>query len=253
MSSITISLALTLALTSLTGPGNRDQADPPPAPPGRIRIVLLGDSITKGVRAGVRLDETFGALVERDLRHEGVDVEVINLGIGGERTDQALQRLEQVDRQRPAIVAIMYGTNDSYVDRGSDQSRVTPERYRAGLIEMVDRFRSRGIRPILMTEPRWADDAPLNGLDESPNDRLAVYVAQCREVARDRKVPLVDHFEHWTNARSRGQNLTEWTTDGCHPNAAGHRELARGLLRVLRSEIEGGKPKKPSASPIRTP
>src|SRR5690606_8191551 len=35
-------------------------------------------------------------------------------------------------------------------------------------------------------------------------------------------------------AESNGQNLREWTTDGYHPNPAGHRELAARMLPVLR-------------------
>ena len=60
----------------------------------------------------------------------------------------------------------------------------------------------RGIEPVLMTEPRWADDAPVNGLGESPNIRLAPYMEACRTVATKCRVPLVDHFARWTEARS---------------------------------------------------
>ncbi|MFY8056278.1 MAG: SGNH/GDSL hydrolase family protein, partial [Planctomycetaceae bacterium] len=56
-----------------------------PEPP--TRIIVLGDSITKGVRSGVTAEETFGALLQRDLLAAGRTVEVLNQGIGGERTD----------------------------------------------------------------------------------------------------------------------------------------------------------------------
>ena len=48
-------------------------------------------------------------------------------------------------------------------------------------------------------------------------------------------VPLVDHFTRWTEARSKGQRLVEWTTDGCHPTPRGHRELAEALRPALRA------------------
>ena len=65
-----------------------------------VRIVALGDSITKGMRDGVRPDETFASLAERALKADGIDAEVVNLGIGGERTDQALKRLDTVGALR---------------------------------------------------------------------------------------------------------------------------------------------------------
>ena len=89
-----------------------------------------------------------------------MNVRVVNLGVGGERTDQALRRLDAVAEHRPRVVTVMYGTNDSYVDQGKTQSRLTVEDYRANLEAIVAELLLRGIEPILMTEPRWAADAP---------------------------------------------------------------------------------------------
>ena len=51
-------------------------------------------------------------------------------------------------------------------------------------------------------------------------------MAACRVVAKEHTVPLVDHYKHWTDAEAKGTVLREWTTDGCHPNPRGHKELA---------------------------
>lgn len=199
-----------------------------------VRVVVLGDSITKGVRPGVRVDETFARVVEKSLRRDGINVEVMNLGVGGERTDQALKRLASVTERQPQVVTVMYGTNDSYVDKGAKSTRITVEAYRSNLRAIVAELLLHGIEPILMTEPRWADDAPPNGLNENPNTRLEPFMQACRAVALECGVPLVDHFAQWTTARSDGQLLGDWTTDGCHPNPQGHRKLAELLLPALR-------------------
>ena len=89
--------------------------------PGRSHVVALGDSITKGVRAGVGPEETFAAMSERALKAEGIGIEIVNFGIGGERTDQALKRLDAVYKLRPQVVTVMYGTNDSYVNNGAGE------------------------------------------------------------------------------------------------------------------------------------
>ena len=108
-----------------------------------MKIVTLGDSITKGVRSGVKPEETFAARLEAELKAEGIATEVVNVGIGGERTDQALKRLDDVISRRPRVVTVMYGTNDSYVDKGAAQSRLALDVYRANLKRIVDSLRAR--------------------------------------------------------------------------------------------------------------
>ncbi len=234
-----ILLALLAFPTLLTVAGPSRSESP------EVTILLLGDSITKGVRPGVRPEETFGAILERALKAEGIPARVVNLGVGGERTDQALRRLDAVAEHHPWLVTVMYGTNDSYIDPGQRDSRLRLDDYRANLRSLVADLRRRGIEPILMTEPRWAADAPPNGLGENPNVRLTPYMAACRDVASASHIRLVDHFARWTEAESRGQSLRDWTTDGCHPNPRGHRELADAIWPVLLDSLQSP-PRDPS-------
>jgi acyl-CoA thioesterase-1 len=200
----------------------------------KVRIVTLGDSITRGVRAGVKADETFAALLQKDLRERKVQAEVVNVGIGGERTDQALKRLvKDVIALKPAIVVIMYGTNDSYVDKGQTEPRLTAQQYGKNLEALLLELREVNIQPVLMTPPRWGDKAAANGAGENPNVQLEKYVAICREVAKKTKTPLADHYAHWAKHVKKGGDLTDWTTDQCHPNPRGHREIADVLLPVV--------------------
>jgi lysophospholipase L1-like esterase len=196
-------------------------------------VVALGDSITRGVRPGVKADETFAAILDERLAEQKVSAKVLNAGVGGERTDGALARLEkQVLNHKPKVVLVMYGTNDSYVDKGELKSRLSIEKYRENLEKLVDELRKNGAEPILMTEPRWAAGEQ-DGLGEDPNMRLARYLEVCRAVARDKKVRLVDHYQHWLEAEEKGTKLRDWTTDGCHPNPRGHREIADLIVPVL--------------------
>ncbi|NNE92110.1 MAG: hypothetical protein HKN23_10720 [Verrucomicrobiales bacterium] len=184
-------------------------------------VITLGDSITKGARPGVTNEQTFTSILEKEF-----GVRFQNVGIGGERTDQALKRLDKVIALKPRIVTVMYGTNDSYIDQGKTTNRITVEAYRKNLTEIVERLLLAGVEPVLMTEPRWAADAKPNGNGENPNVALQPYIQACREVAKENDVRLVDHHLHWAAAQEKNQNLREWTTDGCHPNAKGHEILA---------------------------
>lgn len=198
-----------------------------------VKIVTLGDSITKAVRPGVESNETFAWMLGTDLRARSIDATAINVGIGGEQAGQALNRLERhVFSQQPTVVTIMYGTNDSYQDKGEPKPRVTKDQYRDNLRQLVRQVRSAGAQPILMTPPRWGKGAK-NGADADPNILLIEYLEGCREVARSEKVPLVDHFQIWTDAEAHGADIAAWTTDLCHPNPEGQRKLADSILPVL--------------------
>ena len=199
-----------------------------------VRLITLGDSITKGARPGVPPMQTFSARLQGGLREAGIPAQVHNVGIGSERTDLALQRIERdVISQRPHLVTVMYGTNDSWVDQGKAESRLSEKQFEANLRELVRRLQAAHIHVVLMTEPRFGEENKKNGLGEDPNLRLARYAELCRAVARDTAVPLVDHFGAWTAEQKGGRMLQAWTTDGCHPNAEGHADLAQRLAGVI--------------------
>lgn len=224
-----------------------------------IRIVALGDSITKGVRGGVTGAQTFEALLQVWLSAHVAPVEVINVGIGGERTDMALLRLDaDVIALKPDYVLVMYGTNDSHIDAGKTDVRLPLQQYEQNLDTIIARLRDAGAKPILMTSipmlhthqhalrPPYAE--------QGPNYKLTEYVAACRQVAAGEDVPLVDNFAAWAEAAFLGADLPALTTDGCHPNPAGHEFLACTIYPVL-ARILGGDPTPPvkPTLPVATP
>lgn len=213
---------------------------------GRVRIVTLGDSITKGVRPGVSDRQTFAALIRSTAESKGKTVEVVNVGIGGERTDQALKRLDRdVLTHSPAIVTVMYGANDSYVDPGKKEPRLSQNQFRKNLDEIVDRLQSRDVKVVLMTEPRWGAAARPNGLGEHPNLRLEGFMEEVRSCAQAKGTALVDHFSIWTEREKGGLDLGTITTDQLHPNPEGHRILADSIWPVLEPIIQEAVSSKP--------
>src|SRR5687767_3662875 len=104
-------VALATAFAALSAPSDVRAAD-------SITIVGFGDSITKGARpsikgaAPVAESETFCSRIEEFLKSKKMNVDVVNKGIGGNRTDQAVARLEtDVLALKPKMVLIMFGTN----------------------------------------------------------------------------------------------------------------------------------------------
>ncbi|HET9317491.1 MAG TPA: SGNH/GDSL hydrolase family protein, partial [Vicinamibacteria bacterium] len=82
-------------------------------PPGRTRVVMLGDSIAYG--AGVRDEQTFSAQLETiDPR-----LDVVNLAVGGYGTDQELVRLEREGMgYSPDVVLLHFCLFSDFADNG---------------------------------------------------------------------------------------------------------------------------------------
>jgi len=79
-------------------------------PPGKQRVVLLGDSFTFG--EGVRFEDTFGERLEQRLGRD--HVEVLNLGVGGIDTIEEVSYLRhQGLRFQPDLVILVYVLNDA--------------------------------------------------------------------------------------------------------------------------------------------
>lgn len=84
-----------------------------PKPPGRFRVVVIGDSLTLGW--SVQDDETYAARLESLLRQRtaGRDVDVVNLGVGGYNTRQAVTWLSRHSaRLQPDLVLVGFYSND---------------------------------------------------------------------------------------------------------------------------------------------
>lgn len=211
-------------------------------PDTAVRIVALGDSITKGARPArgsypaVTAGQTFSALLQQRLRDARINAEVINAGIGGNRTDQGMARLEKdVLSQSPQIVLVMFGTNDSCYDPDQSQPRISADEYEANLRQIVSRLQSAGVKPVLMTAPilgtQWDPKRNIVYEQQGRNGPLGEFMQRCRDVAQSTKTPLIDHFANWSAWPVA--KVDALLPDGCHPNADGHAALADAITPVL--------------------
>ncbi|WP_238011161.1 SGNH/GDSL hydrolase family protein [Dactylosporangium sp. AC04546] len=120
-----------------------------------MRIVCLGDSITKG-----QLGVDYVAVLRRR-----VDAEVIQDGVNGDLAYNLLQRLDAAVAHRPDVVTVLIGTNDVRAAIDPEHARVAmrrkrlPERptiqgYQRNLSDIVRRLRDEtGARIGLLSLP----------------------------------------------------------------------------------------------------
>jgi len=80
-------------------------------PAGTLRVLALGDSHTQGYE--VRQEATYAAVLERALNANGFKAEVLNAGVSGFSTAEALAYLEaEGHRYQPDVVVLGFFAND---------------------------------------------------------------------------------------------------------------------------------------------
>lgn len=188
-----------------------------------VRIVCFGDSVTGvyyhsgGRRAWCDL---LGLALER--RYPTARIEMINAGISGQSTADALPRLDaDVLAPRPHFVVLMFGLNDV--------TRIAPEIYRANLREYTRRIRAGGSELIFMTP-----NAVEPGDEKRPPERVAAYAGIMREVGQELNVPVADAYAAFHAVQtSRPAEWMRLMSDTIHPNLRGHILLAETAASAL--------------------
>ena len=112
--------------------GYRDTEHAVAKPPGTYRILVLGDSVTAGLRID-RTEDTFPAVLQTLLRAQGVNAEVLSFGVSGYNTQQEVETLRDKGlRYRPDLVLLAYVLNDREQMDGGIMTALREAERRAG-------------------------------------------------------------------------------------------------------------------------
>ena len=203
-------LIVVALLVSLAAAGCEEDSPTSPGQ-GAPVIVAFGDSLTSG--PGLRPDQTYPSLLQQRIAREGRDHRVVNAGVTGDTSTEAVRRFDAALVPGTKIVILAIGANDGL--RGVPVGTV--ER---NLSTMIERAQARDIEVLLCQ----MDAPPLGGLS---------YTIEFHRIftrlAERYKVPLVPFF--LIGLVGNG----EWDLDDTlHPNAAGHRAIADTIWPHLR-------------------
>jgi lysophospholipase L1-like esterase len=187
-----------------------------------VRIVCFGDSVT-GIYYHTGSRRAYTTMLGIALRKTNADanVEMINAGISGHTTVNALARIDKdVLRHKPDLVTVMFGLND--------MTRVSVADYRANLKTIVGKCRDIGAEVVLAT--------PNNVVSTSsrPTKKLMLYCKVVRDVGRELAVPVCDCYQQMDALRAA--NDFDWRllmSDAIHPNMNGHKRIAEYLARTI--------------------
>ena len=170
-------------------------------------ILAVGDSLTAGFGAPKGAD--YPAQLAQILGHK-----VINGGVSGDTSAQALARLPDLLVQKPKLVVVSIGGND-FLQRQPESGT------RENIRKMVAGIRAADVAVVLVAIPHFTTGALLGVVSEHP-----LYA----ELADELDVPLLQGA--W--AEILGDK--DLKSDAVHANAAGYRlfeERLAGFLRKL--------------------
>lgn len=184
------------------------------------KLICLGDSLTFGLR--VPQSQTWPRLVGE------TGVEVVNLGICGDTTGGMLARLPAILKEygkTQAAVLIMGGSNDIFY-AGTDAAA------RSNIGAMVHQVIAAGLTPVvgiplpIVPEAAPKEWEPVANFREAAKT-LETYCAWLKTYCKAFGIPTVDFRADFLDAQGNARG--ELFCDGLHPNAQGHRLMARRI------------------------
>jgi acyl-CoA thioesterase-1 len=175
-----------------------------------LKVVVLGDSLTAG--SGLPAPAAFPARLQKALKDEGIDAEIVNAGVSGDTASGGRDRLDWSVPEGTAAVIVELGANDAL--RG-----IAPEVTRAALDDIVTRLKARHIRVLLA------------GMYAGRNfgaDYTKAFDRIYPDLAATHGVALYPFF---LDGVAGDAVLNQG--DGIHPTAAGVDEIVRRMLPTV--------------------
>lgn len=180
------------------------------------RIVLfLGDSLTAGL--GVEAEESYPQLLGAMLTRDGItDVRIINGGISGSTSAGASARLQWYGKMHPSVLFLALGAND-------------------GLRGLTIKEMEKNLAAVIVAAQMQGMTVILAGMELPPNYGDA-YTGAFRQMYRDLavryQIPLIPFL-----LEGVGGVAALNQADGIHPNAEGHRQIARHVYPLLKQQL----------------
>ena len=204
-----------------------------------MKILFQGDSVTDAGRdrsnpadLGEGYPKFASAMIQDSYPDD--DFEFVDLGIGGNRTEHLVARLESdfIEIQ-PDIVSIMIGINDVW-HHYSHAIETTDEQFEENYRTVLDAIKSRTNARILMIQPFLLEtvDPAKQALCEELARKQAIIKRLADEYA-DAYLPLDEILHQEVDVEP-----AEYSRDGVHPTPDGACRIGEAYLGAIAPLIE---------------
>jgi len=204
---------LALAIVFMTA-GTASAQTSASRPTKPVKMVVLGDSLSAGL--GLSAASAFPARLQKSLKINGIDVDMINAGVSGDTSSGGRDRLDWSVPPGTDAVILELGANDAL--RGTD-----PKVTRAALTDILTQLKARGVAVLLC------------GMVAPPNygtDYASRFNAIYPDLAKSFGVPLYPFFLEGVAADARLNQA-----DGMHPTAEGVDVIVKNILPTVQALV----------------
>ena len=189
-----------------------------------IKWLFAGDSITHGAL------HTWGWRDYTELFSERIRFEmgrtrdfVIKSALSGWNTQNLRENIEwNIMQFKADVVSIMIGMNDCKDGEGGVGNFY--DNYNAILDHILQNPKT--LVMLHTTNPIWPQAVE--------RASLPLYNDKIIQLARERKLPVIDHWSYWPQAiKEIDFRAISWMNDSLHPGVYGHRAMAHLIFREL--------------------
>lgn len=205
-----------------------------------MKIVFQGDSITDAGRDRRNYHDMgrgypkYAAEMISDA-FPNIDIEFINLGISGNRTDQLFDRLyTDAIAFEPDIISILIGINDVWHRHGASRIETTDTQIETNYRAILARLRTQTNAKIVLLSPFLLDDEEKEAWREEVENVICI-VRRLAEEFADVYIPLDQYF---VKALESQPIPKYFSADGVHPNQNGSKFIGNLCSEAVSSLIK---------------
>ena len=178
-------------------------------------ILFLGDSLTEGF--GINKEEAFPKLVENLIQTKlKKNIKVINGGVSGSTTSDALERLKWYLKKKPYLIFIALGANDGLRGLDLNQSQENLEE----IIKYALNSNAKVLLAGMLIPPNYGP--------KYTEDFKKMY----KEIEIKYKLKSIPFLLDGVAGKKEFNQK-----DGIHPNEKGHKHIAKNIFEFIKEEL----------------
>lgn len=187
-----------------------------------FRIVLFGASNTERYMPGIH----WGDVLETAMRIRfGRKFQIINSGVSGNNTRQALHRFDRdVALFQPDLVIVTFGGNDR--EKETPSRYIPEEEYKENLRTLCQKIRALNALPVLQTYYKM----DLEAMEKPYAERFVRNMQIVRDLAKEENCHLVDQYAVFDKVDPLVHKY-KLMLNPCHTNENGNILIGLELLR----------------------